>query len=261
METYPDWQARDNYRKGLKEKKKKREKYDGIKKCRARYGIEHPDAWCKPCKRKKKCIRAQSYNETNIARVGQPGQPAGPSGNNHGCESMGSSTHDMFNHASKSHLDGEEDNKSYNETNVAGVGQPGQPASPSGNNHGCESMGSSTHDMFNHTSEPHLDDEEDNINDFDDNDYSPDSTSLGSTFEQSLTSPSEFRSLGSSASSIASLSTRWLDAVDYSPDSSLGSNSRFSSLNSLGSSASTTSSSTPQTFEAIGDFLRNSVTM
>ena len=209
METYPDWQARDNYRKGLKEKKKKREKYDGIKKCRARYGIEHPDAWCKPCKRKKKCIRAQSYNETNIARVGQPGQPAGPSGNNHG----------------------------------------------------CESMGSSTHDMFNHTSEPHLDDEEDNINDFDDNDYSPDSTSLGSTFEQSLTSPSEFRSIGSSASSIASLSTRWLDAVDYSPDSSLGSNSRFSSLNSIGSSASTTSSSTPQTFEAIGDFLRNSVTM
>ena len=210
METYPDWQARDNYRKGLNKNKKKRDKSDGVKKCRARYGLEHQDAWCKHCKIKKKCIRAQSYNETNIARVGQPGQPAGPSGNNHGCESMGSSTHDMFNHASKSHLDGEEDN----------------------------------------------------INDFDDNDHSPDSTSLGSTFEQSLTSPAEFSSLGSSASSIASLSTpQTIHDIDHSPDSSLGSTSEFSSLNSLGSSDSTASPSTPQTFEALGDFLRTSVTM
>ena len=182
METYPDWQARDNYRKGLNKNKKKRDKSDGIKKCRARYGLEHQGAWCKPCLRKKKCIRAQSYNETNVARVGQPGQPAGPSGNDHGCKPMGSSTHDNFNHASKSHLD----------------------------------------------------DEEDNINGFDDNDYSPDSTSFGSTYEQN---------------------------IDHSPDSSLGSTSGLSSLNSLGSSASTASPSTPQTFEALGDYLRTSVTM
>ena len=182
METYPDWQARDNYRKGLNKNKKKRVKSDGIKKCRARYGLEHPDAWCKPCKRKKKCIRAQSYNETNVAMVSQPGHPAGPSGHNHGCEPMGSSGHVMFNHASKSHLD----------------------------------------------------DEEDNINGFDDNDYSPDSTSFGSTYEQN---------------------------IDHSPDSSLGSTSGLSSLNSLRSSASTASPSTPQTFEALGDYLRTSVTM
>ena len=213
MEMYPDWQARDNYRKGLKKNKKKRDKSDGIKKCRARYGLDQQEAWCKPCKRKKKCIRVQSYNETNVARVGQPGQPAGPSGNNHGCESMGSSTHDMFNHASKPHLDGEEDH----------------------------------------------------INDFDDNDHSPDSTSL------------EFSSLGSSASSIASPSTPqtievsgdFLRTSNHSPDSSLGSTfeqrltspAGFSSLNSLGSSASTASPSTPQTLEALGDFLRTSVTM
>jgi hypothetical protein len=201
METYPDWQARDNYRKGLNKNKKKRVKSDGIKKCRARYGLEHQGAWCKPCLRKKKCIRVQSYNETNVA---------GPSGNNHGCEPMGSSTHDMFNHASKSHLD----------------------------------------------------DEEDNINGFDDNDHSPESKSLGSTFEQSLISPAEFSSLGSSASSTASLSTpQTIDDIDYSPDSSLGSTSGFSSLNSLGSSDSVASPSTPQTFEALGDFLRTSVTM
>ena len=228
MEMYPDWQARDNYRKGLKKNKRKRDKSDGgtaIKKCRARYGLEQQDAWCKNCKRKKKCIRVQSYNETNVAGVGQPGQPAGPSGNNHGCEPMGSSTHDMFNHASKPHLDGEEDH----------------------------------------------------INDFDDNDHSPDSTSLGSTFEQRVASPAEFSSLGSSASSIASLSTPQtievsgdflrtsimfdLDDTDHSPDSSLGSTSGFSSLNSLGSSDSAASPSTPQTFEALGDFLRTSVTM
>ena len=180
---YPDWQARDNYRKGLNKNKKKRDKSDGIKKCRARYGLEHLDAWCKHCKIKKKCIRAHSYNETNIARVGQPGQSAGV-------------------------------------------------------------------------------DEEDNINDFDDNDHSPDSTSLGSTFEQSLTSPAEFSSLGSSASSIASLSTpQTIHDIDHSPDSSLGSTSGFSSLNSLGSSDSTASPSTPQTFEALGDILRTSVTM
>ena len=177
MEMYPGWQARDNYRKSLKKKKIKRDKSDGIKKCRARYGLEQQDAWCKPCKSKKKCIRVQSYLETNVA--GSDGQDAGS-------------------------------------------GQPGQP---SGISHGCGPMGSSTHDMFNQASKPHLDGEEDHVNNFDDNDHSPHSRSLGSTFEQRLTSPTE-----------------------------------FSSLNSLGSSASSIASpSTPQTIEASGDFLRNSI--
>ena len=64
MALYPNWNARDNYRYGQK-KKRKRDKTDdptaNIKKCRARYGLEQQELWCKPCKRKKKCIRVQMY--------------------------------------------------------------------------------------------------------------------------------------------------------------------------------------------------------
>ena len=64
MALYPNWNARDNYRYGQK-KKRKRDKTDdpaaNIKKCRARYGLEQQDLWCKPCRRKKKCIRVQMY--------------------------------------------------------------------------------------------------------------------------------------------------------------------------------------------------------
>ena len=65
MEMYPNWNARDNYRFGQKTKKRKRDKSDdpaaNIKKCRARYGLEQQNLWCKPCNRKKKCIRVQMY--------------------------------------------------------------------------------------------------------------------------------------------------------------------------------------------------------
>jgi len=63
QQLYPNWNARDNYRYGQKPKKRKREKDPAanIKKCRARYGMEQQDLWCKPCKRKKKCIRVQMY--------------------------------------------------------------------------------------------------------------------------------------------------------------------------------------------------------
>jgi len=65
LELYPNWNARDNYRSGQKTKKRKRDKTDdpaaNIKKCRARYGLEQQSLWCKPCKRKKKCIRVQMY--------------------------------------------------------------------------------------------------------------------------------------------------------------------------------------------------------
>ena len=64
MALYPNWNARDNYRYGQK-KKRKRDKTDdpaaNIKKCRARYGLEQQNLWCKPCKRKKKCVRVQMY--------------------------------------------------------------------------------------------------------------------------------------------------------------------------------------------------------
>merc|ERR550534_3499354 len=61
MQMYPGWSARDNYAQ-TKKKKRKREKTQDtggnpLKKCRARWGLEQTDLWCKPCKRKKKCAR------------------------------------------------------------------------------------------------------------------------------------------------------------------------------------------------------------
>jgi len=61
MQQNPGWSARDNY--GLKKKRRrKREKVIGEngelpRKCRARYGLHQLHLWCKPCRRKKKCVR------------------------------------------------------------------------------------------------------------------------------------------------------------------------------------------------------------
>ncbi|XP_069467928.1 transcription factor 7-like 2 isoform X30 [Ambystoma mexicanum] len=61
MQLYPGWSARDNYGK---KKKRKRDKQPGEsndanapKKCRALFGLDRQNLWCKPCRRKKKCIR------------------------------------------------------------------------------------------------------------------------------------------------------------------------------------------------------------
>ncbi|XP_029562581.1 transcription factor 7-like 2 isoform X18 [Salmo trutta] len=61
MQLYPGWSARDNYGK---KKKRKRDKQPGEgndanapKKCRALFGLDQLSFWCKPCRRKKKCIR------------------------------------------------------------------------------------------------------------------------------------------------------------------------------------------------------------
>ncbi|KAM4636046.1 transcription factor 7-like 2 isoform 8-T8 [Discoglossus pictus] len=61
MQLYPGWSARDNYGK---KKKRKRDKQPGEtndtnapKKCRALFGLDQQNLWCKPCRRKKKCIR------------------------------------------------------------------------------------------------------------------------------------------------------------------------------------------------------------
>ena len=67
MQLYPGWSARDNY--GLKKKRRrKREKIVGEngelpRKCRARYGLHQISLWCKPCRRKKKCIRFTNQDE------------------------------------------------------------------------------------------------------------------------------------------------------------------------------------------------------
>ncbi|XP_062831796.1 transcription factor 7-like 2 isoform X14 [Anolis carolinensis] len=61
MQLYPGWSARDNYGK---KKKRKRDKQPGEtndantpKKCRALFGLDQQSLWCKPCRRKKKCVR------------------------------------------------------------------------------------------------------------------------------------------------------------------------------------------------------------
>ncbi|XP_041378760.1 LOW QUALITY PROTEIN: transcription factor 7-like [Gigantopelta aegis] len=85
MQMYPGWSARDNYAIHKKRRKKrpkttaneegsmnegvasKRPKSednpDNPRKCRARYGMEQQHMWCGPCRRKKKCIRADDDDE------------------------------------------------------------------------------------------------------------------------------------------------------------------------------------------------------
>ncbi|PAA68170.1 hypothetical protein BOX15_Mlig006942g1 [Macrostomum lignano] len=64
---YPNWSARENYG-GASRKKKKKKLGLGLdgdaknlgasaKKCRAVYGLDRQELWCKPCKRKKKCVK------------------------------------------------------------------------------------------------------------------------------------------------------------------------------------------------------------
>ncbi|XP_055317461.1 putative uncharacterized protein DDB_G0277255 isoform X2 [Sitodiplosis mosellana] len=59
MQMYPDWSSRTNASRG-KKRKRKQDSNDGgnnMKKCRARFGLDQQNQWCKPCRRKKKCIR------------------------------------------------------------------------------------------------------------------------------------------------------------------------------------------------------------
>uniref|UniRef100_H2U4B8 Transcription factor 7 like 2 n=1 Tax=Takifugu rubripes TaxID=31033 RepID=H2U4B8_TAKRU len=62
MQLYPGWSARDNYGKRKKRKREKQQQAEGNdantpKKCRALFGLDQLSLWCKPCRRKKKCIR------------------------------------------------------------------------------------------------------------------------------------------------------------------------------------------------------------
>lgn len=55
MQMYPGWSARDNYAQSKEKRKRKREKAqesggNPLKKCRARWGVDQTDLWCKPCK-------------------------------------------------------------------------------------------------------------------------------------------------------------------------------------------------------------------
>jgi len=55
MQMYPGWSARDNYAQSKEKRKRKREKAqesggNPLKKCRARWGVDQTEQWCKPCK-------------------------------------------------------------------------------------------------------------------------------------------------------------------------------------------------------------------
>ncbi|XP_055597621.1 protein pangolin, isoforms A/H/I/S-like [Uranotaenia lowii] len=74
MELYPGWTARDNYGFGAKKKKRKKDRSpadpggNSMKKCRARYGLDQQNQWCKPCRRKKKCIRYKEMADNDDGR-------------------------------------------------------------------------------------------------------------------------------------------------------------------------------------------------
>jgi len=86
---HPNWSPRESYRQGPKKKKRKIDKEDptySMKKCRARYGLEQQQLWCKPCRRKKKCVRVQMYlqgrsiQEIEATRFDQEGKTVPASG-------------------------------------------------------------------------------------------------------------------------------------------------------------------------------------
>ncbi|RXG54594.1 Protein pangolin, isoforms A/H/I/S, partial [Armadillidium vulgare] len=75
MQMYPGWNARDNYGMMKKKKRKKEKTGDGanMKKCRARYGLEQQNQWCKPCRRKKKCVRYMEGDDQDESQEAAPG--------------------------------------------------------------------------------------------------------------------------------------------------------------------------------------------
>ena len=84
IKLYPEWSARDNY--GIKKKgKRKREKVIGDnsdlpRKCRARFGVHQINMWCKPCRRKKKCIRFSPMDDPSGKSGGGGVATMGPNG-------------------------------------------------------------------------------------------------------------------------------------------------------------------------------------
>uniref|UniRef100_A0A1I7ZW57 dTCF n=1 Tax=Steinernema glaseri TaxID=37863 RepID=A0A1I7ZW57_9BILA len=63
QQKYPNWTARENYALHKKKKRKREKSVENSeqKKCRARYGVQNQEQWCKHCRRKKRCLY---YRET-----------------------------------------------------------------------------------------------------------------------------------------------------------------------------------------------------
>jgi hypothetical protein len=58
QKLYPNWSARENYAVHKKKRKKRERSVENLesKKCRARFGVNNQEQWCKHCKRKKRCL-------------------------------------------------------------------------------------------------------------------------------------------------------------------------------------------------------------
>ncbi|XP_054290167.1 protein pangolin, isoforms A/H/I/S isoform X2 [Macrosteles quadrilineatus] len=86
MQLYPDWSSRANTNRAKKRKRKQETNEGGnsMKKCRARYGLDQQSQWCKPCRRKKKCIRYMecgddgNQSEDNLGSCGSVGEATTP---------------------------------------------------------------------------------------------------------------------------------------------------------------------------------------
>ncbi|CAD5210435.1 unnamed protein product [Bursaphelenchus xylophilus] len=76
---HPGWSARDNYAVHKKKKRSRRERsYDPTnenneqKKCRARFGVDNQQKWCKHCKRKKRCLNVQDLEVSSTTNPSTP---------------------------------------------------------------------------------------------------------------------------------------------------------------------------------------------
>ncbi|CAI5438198.1 unnamed protein product [Caenorhabditis angaria] len=85
-QKYPQWSARENYAVNKKNKKKRRDKSiisvsenGDQKKCRARFGVNNQEMWCKFCKRKKKCEYSSDRNTDTMMMDLQDRGSLGPS--------------------------------------------------------------------------------------------------------------------------------------------------------------------------------------
>ncbi|XP_043069332.1 protein pangolin, isoforms A/H/I/S isoform X9 [Drosophila bipectinata] len=67
MQMYPDWSSRTNASRGKKRKRK--DANDGgnnMKKCRARFGLDQQNQWCKPCSPNLSVISTVNNNSSNV---------------------------------------------------------------------------------------------------------------------------------------------------------------------------------------------------
>nr|AID23645.1 tcf-1 [Hofstenia miamia] len=79
MKLYPGWTARDNYANGKKKKRKRCGMSEEAleldlstpKKCRARFGVNQVDNWCKHCRRKKKCLMYSNEDDEDACSEGE----------------------------------------------------------------------------------------------------------------------------------------------------------------------------------------------